>query len=133
MRNLAMVLAILTIAACDVLGPKTINDQFVCMSNDAGMGSFKLELDEEQAAEWGAAFDATGNCDATIKKSIFTSPGLALRAGGNTKLVFEEGRIEGNPAIEASGNAVIELKGTVVVGEVKTSGNAKVIGLEEAK
>jgi len=123
-------LLLLALTACDVLGPKVIHDKFVCSGADSGMGSFQLELTEAQAAQYGEAFAASGNCDATIDKSIFTSPGLALRAGGNTRLIFEGGRIEGNPAVDASGNATIEFRGTEVKGEIKISGNAKVIGLE---
>lgn len=126
------VLLLLALVGCDALGPKVIREKFVCNGADAGMGSFQLELTEAQAAQFGEAFAASGNCDATIRKSIFTSPGLALRAGGNTNLVFEGGRIEGNPAVDASGNATIEFRGTEVKGEVKVSGNAKVVGLDEA-
>lgn len=117
---------------CDIGGPEKIHSPLSCTGNDAGFGSFELRVTEEQAQEWGEAFSAQGNCDAVIKNSTFVTPGVALRAGGNTKLVFEGGHIEGNPALDLSGNATIELKGTKVVGEVKTSGNAKVIGLEPA-
>lgn len=133
MRRIGIVMLLALVGCDDVLGPKVISEKLVCTGNDAGWGSFKLELTEEQAAEWGEAFAASGNCDATIKKSEFKSPGVALRAGGNTRLVFEGGRIEGNPAMDLSGNATIEIRGTEVVGEVKTSGNAKVIGLEQPK
>ena len=130
MRKYGIAVLLLLVGCDDVLGPKVINEKLVCSGNDFGMGSFKLVLTEGDAAQWGEAFAATGNCDATVEKSIFVSPGVALRASGNTRLVFEGGRIEGNPAMDLSGNATIEIRGTEVVGEIKTSGNAKVIGLE---
>lgn len=133
MRKYGFAMLLLLVACDDALGPKVINQKLVCSGNDFGAGSFKLVLTEGDAAQWGEAFAATGNCDATVKKSVFVSPGVALRASGNTHLVFEGGRIEGNPAMELSGNATIEIRGTEVVGDVNTSGNAKVIGLEPSQ
>jgi hypothetical protein len=131
MRNAILLFVVLTSSiGCDIGGPEKLREKLVCDANTAGQGSFELRMTEEQATQWGEAFSAEGNCDATLHNSTFISPGTALRAGGNTKLVFEGGRIEGNPALDVSGNAKIELKGTVVVGEVKTSANGKVIGLD---
>lgn len=129
------ILALVLLCACDlgeIGGPMPIHDKLICNGNDAGFGKFELRATQEQIDEWGEAFAADGNCDAELDKSIIVSPGVAVRAGGNTKLVFTGGRIEGKPAMVLAGNATVELRGTEVVGDVETSGNAKVIGLDPA-
>ena len=65
---------------------------------------------------------------------LIKSPTVAFRAGGNTKLVIEGGRVEGGKhALIVAGNAQIEIKGAEIVGKVKTGGNGKILGLEDKK
>jgi len=109
--------------------------QFVCDSNSRGtVIPQRLVLTEAQAKDWGSGFEASGNCDAEVTNIELRSPTVALRAGGNSKLVLKGGIIEGGTyAIEVSGNAVVDLRGTEVIGKVKKSANGKVLGLEKAE
>lgn len=138
MRLLGMVILSLGLfgAACKSKhGRLEQDDQLVCDSNNSGtVLPSKLVLTADQAKSWGAAFEASGNCDATIVNPEFRSPGVALKAGGNSRLVIQGGILEGGErAIEVSGNAQVEIQGTVILGKVKKSGHGKVIGMDTAK
>lgn len=133
----SIVVAMVMLASCKQgTGEKyKLNEKLVCDSNATGeLTRATLTLTPQQAQEWGEAFSAGGNCDAKLIDVDITSPTVAIRAGGNTKLVLEGGRIEaGTIALDLSGNAQVEVKGAQIIGEVKTSGNAKVTGMETAK
>ena len=122
---------------CDGVKNKRIVEsrKAVCDANNHGtMLPTSIVLDEAKAKEYRTAFEASGNCDAKLNNPEFRSPGVALKVGGNSKLVIDRGVLEGGTAaIEVGGNAQVELKGTVVLGKIKKSGNAKVIGLETIK
>ncbi len=126
---------LLAASSCKKHGRLERDDQLICDANNAGtLLPSKLILDEEQAREWGSAFEASGNCDATISNPEFRSPLVALVAGGNSHLVIEGGILEGGKhAIVVSGNATVEIRGTVVLGKIKKSGHGKVIGMDTAK
>ncbi len=132
---ISTLLLLLPAASCKKHGRLDRNDKLVCDANNAGtLLPSKLILDEAQAEEWGSAFEASGNCDATISNPEFRSPLVALVAGGNSRLIIEGGVLEGGKhAIVVSGNATVEIRGTVVLGKIKKSGHAKVLGMDTAK
>jgi len=132
-----VLLAAVAASSCnkDPNGRSEIHRKLTCDSNDSGeLRDTSLTLTAEEAKEFGEALAADGNCNATLVNIALDSPTVAVRAGGNTHLVFEGGRIKGGEAaFDVSGNAHIELKGTEVIGEIRKSGNADVIGLDTAK
>lgn len=74
----------------------------------------------------GSAVTIAGNCHAVFENVSLRAP-VAIDVSGNGHVVFEGGSIDGSAwSVAASGNAEVELRGTRVIGEVSTSGNAKV-------
>ena len=139
MKNLGIVIVLVATASAGCgkgkHGRLERSEQLVCDSNNSGtVLPSKVVLSAEQAKSWGSAFEASGNCNATVSNPEFRSPQVALTAGGNAHLIIDGGILEGGTyAIVASGNAQVEIRGTLLMGEVKTSGNAKIIGMDTAK
>lgn len=77
----------------------------------------------------GPAVDASGNCKVTFKDcNITTDRGVS--ASGNAEVTLEGGELKASDtAIEGSGAAKVDVKGTKVTGKVKQSGGAKITGV----
>jgi hypothetical protein len=75
------------------------------------------------------AIDAGGGCELEIVDSDITAD-FPLKAAGNAHVTVRGGHLVGRQqAIQAWGNAVVDVQGTTVVGQSVTTGNGKINGV----
>jgi hypothetical protein len=95
---------------------------FTCGGNDS------FTLTGVTATLSTTAITATGNCTLTLVGVDIKAP-TALDASGNAKINVTGGSLNGSTyAVKASANAKVNLTGTTVTGKTLASGAAKIIG-----
>lgn len=76
-----------------------------------------------------AGVKASGNCNLTLVNVKITAP-VAIEASGNAKVNVTGGSLSGaTNSVVADGNAQVTVAGAAVTGKAKTSANGKVVGV----
>lgn len=110
----------LTISGGTITGPNV-----AVMGRDGSkttIGGATLTATQKAAT---GAVATTGSGEVVVSGGTITTSGTAVLADGFSKITVESGRVEGEPAIKASGTASVTVKGGDVV---SGKGNAMILG-----
>jgi hypothetical protein len=93
---------------------------FECGGND------DLKLEDLNVSLTGTAVIVNGNCHLRLARCTIVAD-TALEVGGNGRVIVEGGALTGHKhAVDAEGNAYVEVRGATLTGKVKRGGNARV-------
>ncbi len=98
-------------------------ETFVCGGND------DITVSNVDAnVKGGTVISAGGNCTLHVKQCNLKGA-VGIEADGNAHVYVEQGTLEAtDTAVDATGNAHVELHGTKMTGPKKANANAKIVG-----